>query len=79
MPTLNFSNEQVVELVKQLPIEQQINILSFLLTQHWGKWELLSRYGNNQARLIAQEHGFDWDKMTGEEREDFINNVVYEN
>lgn len=79
MPTLNFSNEQVVELVKQLPIEQQINILSFLLTQHWEKWELLSRYGSNQARLIAQEHGLNWDQMTGEEREIFIDNMVYEN
>lgn len=79
MPILNFSNEQVIELVKQLPTEQQINILSFLLTQHWEKWELLSHYGSDKARLVAQERGLDWDEMTEGEREIFIDNVVYEN
>jgi len=78
MPTLNLSNEQVVELVKQLPIQQQVEIFKFLLLQQWGKWESLSRYGANQARLVAREHSLDWDTMTEAEREDFIDDVVHE-
>jgi len=54
MPTLTLSNEQVVEMVKQLPIELQTELFRFLLLQQWGKWEQLSRYGADQARLITQ-------------------------
>jgi len=46
MPILTLSNEQVVELVKQLSPEQQIEVFRFLLSQQWGQWELLSRYGS---------------------------------
>jgi hypothetical protein len=37
MATLTLSNEQVVELVKQLPVEQQVEVFKFLLLQQWGK------------------------------------------
>lgn len=53
MPFLTLSNEQVVELVKQLPSQQQAEILKFLLLQQWVKWESLSRYGTDKARSIA--------------------------
>lgn len=78
MPIVTLSNEQVVELVKQLPIEQQVEVFRLLLLQQWGRWESLSRYGSNKARLVAQERGYDWDAMTEEEREAFIDNVVHE-
>jgi len=78
MATLTLSNEQVVELVKQLSVEQQIEVFRFLLLQQWSKWESLSRYGTNKVRLIAQERGYDWDTMSEEERESFIDEVVHE-
>jgi hypothetical protein len=78
MPIVTLSNEQVVELVKQLPVEQQVEVFRLLLLHQWGRWESLSRYGSDKARLVAQERGHDWDAMTEEEREDFIDNVVHE-
>lgn len=78
MPILTLSNEQVVELVKQLPVEQKLEVFRFLLLQQWGKWELLSRYGADKARLVAQERGYDWDAMTEEEREALIDDMVHE-
>ena len=78
MPIVTLSNEQVVELVKQLPIEQQVEVFRLLLLQQWGRWESLSRYGSDKARLAAQERGYEWDAMTEEEREAFIDNVVHE-
>lgn len=78
MPILTLSNEQVVELVKQLPVEQQVEVFRFLLLQQWGKWESLSSYGAEKARLVAQERGHNWDTMTEEEHEDFIDSVVHE-
>jgi hypothetical protein len=78
MPIITLSNEQVVELVKQLPVEQQVEVFRLLLLQQWGRWESLSRYGADKVRLVAQERGHEWDTMTEEERETFIDNVVYE-
>jgi hypothetical protein len=78
MPVLNLTNEQAVELVKQLPVEQQAEIFRFLLVQQWGQWELLSQYGSDKVRLAARERGYDWDRMTEEEQEAFIDEVVHE-
>ena len=78
MPILNLTNEQVVELVKQLPVEQQVEVFRFLLLQQWGGWEALSRYGIDKVRLVAQERGHNWDAMTEEEREALIDVVVHE-
>lgn len=78
MATLILSNEQVIELVKQLPVEQQLEVFRYLLLQQWGKWESLSRYGAEKARLVAQGKGLDWEAMTEEEREAFIDDVVHE-
>lgn len=78
MLTLTLTNEQVVELVKQLPTEQQVEVFRFLLLQQWGQWESLSRYGIDKVRLIAQERCYNWDTMTEQEREAFIDEVVHE-
>ncbi len=78
MPTFTLTNEQVVELVKQLPNEQQIEVFRFLLLQQWGQWKSLSQYGADRARLVAQERGYSWDTMTEGEREAFVDEVVHE-
>lgn len=78
MATLILSDEQVIELVKQLPVGQQVEVFRFLLLQQWGKWESLSRYGAEKARLVSQERGLEWDGMSEEERETFIDDVVHE-
>ena len=78
MPTLTLTNEQVIELVKQLPNEQQSELLRFLLLQQWKQWEHLSNYGADKVRIAARERGYNWDTMTEEERETFIDEVVHE-
>lgn len=78
MPVLNISNEQVVEMVKQLPPEQKTEIFQFLLLQNWEEWESLSQYGTAKIRIIAKEYGYNWDLMTETEREEFIDQVVHE-
>ena len=57
MPMLTLSNDQVVEIVRQLPTEQQTEIFRFLLLQQWGQWESLSRYGMNKVKIAAEERG----------------------
>jgi hypothetical protein len=78
MPTLNLTNEQVIELIKQLPIQQQGEIFRFLLLQQWENWEALSSYGHDKIQLIAQQRGYNWDEMTEEEKESLIDEIVHE-
>jgi len=53
MPTLTLSDDQVIELVKQLPPDQQAKLLQILLTKLWSTWVDLSRYGEERARTAA--------------------------
>lgn len=41
MPILSLSNDQVIELIKQLPRTQQEELLIFLLTQPWYSCDFL--------------------------------------
>jgi hypothetical protein len=78
MPVLTLTNEQAIELVKQLPVEQQAEIFRFLLIQQWGEWQLLSEYGSDKVQLAARARGYHWEEMTEDEREAFIDAVVHE-
>jgi len=75
---LTLSNEQVVELVKQLPQEQKTEIFRFLLISQWQQWQDLSNYGADKVRLAARQRGYDWEKMTEDEKENFIDAIVHE-
>jgi hypothetical protein len=78
MPTLQLSDEQVVDLVKQLPPDQQQVLYEYLRFERWPAWTALSRDAQDGARQAAAERGRDWDAMTEEEREDFIDDIVHE-
>jgi hypothetical protein len=78
MPILQLTNEQVLDLVKQLSPDQQEEIFKTLLVQQWGEWEALSRYGTERVRRVAAQRGYDWDAMTEDEREAFIDTLVHE-
>jgi len=78
MPTLTLTDEQIIELVKQLPPAKQAELFQFLQQQQQEKWEELSRTGQEGVRKAAAQRGKNWDTMTEEEREDFINDIVHE-
>ena len=78
MPTLIWTDEQVMELVSQLPVDLQATLLKSLLVKQWGVWVDLSQYGAERVGLAAMQRGRDWDTMTEDEREAFIDDVVHE-
>ena len=78
MPTLTLTDEQVLELINQLPPEQQEALFKSLLTKQWGTWVDLSRYGAERVRSVAAQRGRAWDTMTEDEREAFIHDLVHE-
>ena len=78
MPTLELTDQQVVELVKQLPQDRQSKLVRSLLAQQWPEWDELQRFGEARIRIVADQRGRDWDKMSDEERESFVDDLVHE-
>ena len=50
-----------------------------LLAQQWPEWDELTRFGEERIRIVAAERGRDWDAMSDEERESFVDYLVHEN
>ena len=79
MVTLTLSNEQVVELVKQLPQEGKQAVLDALSSEQDIWWDLTLSQGEERLRQLCAERGLDWDKLTEAERETFIDDLLHEN
>jgi hypothetical protein len=78
MPALLLTDEQAIDLVKQLPPNQQAALLQYLLTQQWPAWVSLSHDLQERTRTVAAQRGRDWDTMTEDEREAFVDDLVHE-
>ena len=78
MPTLELTDQQVVELVKQLPENRQAALVRSLLACQWPKWDDLQRVGEERIRIVAAERGRDWDAMSDEDRLSFVDDLVHE-
>jgi hypothetical protein len=78
MPTLTLTDEQVIELAQKLPDRKKHELLKLLLMQPWESWAKLTHDGPEKARQAAAQRGKDWDGMTEDEREDFIDELLHE-
>jgi hypothetical protein len=78
MPLLNLSNDQVIELVKQLPPEGKQAVLEVLIADRDSWWDEMLIHGEQQLRIICVERGLNWDNMSEEEREAFVDELVHE-
>lgn len=78
MPILALSDDQVIELVKELSEHKKQELLKLLLLQPWESWTKLTHDGPEKARQAAQLRGKNWDAMTEDEREEFIDELLHE-
>jgi len=78
MVSLKLTVEQVIELVKQLPPPDQYAVLHAIKTDQDAWWEKRVTRGEQEMRRISAEPGLDWDKMSEEEREAFVDDLMHE-
>ncbi|MEA5478484.1 hypothetical protein VB774_12720 [Pseudanabaena galeata UHCC 0370] len=78
MVVLQLDDEQVIELVNQLSNEKQLRLYKLLIKKRCDRWIELSNIGQTGARRAASDRGLDWDLLTEDEREDFVNDLVHE-
>ena len=78
MPTLTLTDEQVIDLVKQLPPERKRAALLALAEDARARREERLDYAEAQLRRLCAERGWNWDAMNEDEREAFIDDLVHE-
>jgi hypothetical protein len=77
MVTLKLSDEQVIELFKQLDPEVKLAALNSLFPQGDLWWQITLAQGEEQLRRLASEHSLDWDTMSETEREGFVDDLLH--
>jgi hypothetical protein len=78
MATLSLTDEQVVQLVKQLPAQSKQRVLKDLTAERDQWWQTAAREGEQDMRRLAIARDSDWDKMTEAQRETFVDNLLHE-
>jgi hypothetical protein len=78
MVTLNLSDQQVIELVKQLPPDTKQVILNALIAERELWWNVTVTKNEESLRLLASQRGLDWDSMPEEKREEFVDEILHE-
>ncbi len=78
MPTSQLTNEQAVQIIKQLSPQGKRAILVALAEEHEKQREALLEYGDQRIRNICAQRGIDWTSLTDEEREQFIDKLLHE-
>ncbi len=78
MAILTVTDKQVEELVEQLPPERQKAIYQRLAQKQWSRWNAASAGMEDEARRLARERGLDWDKLSDDQRLEFVNSIVHE-
>lgn len=78
MPSVTLTNDQVIELVKQLPAQQKQAILLVLAEEAQARRDDRMAHAEAQLRLRATERGLSWDALTEDQRELFIDELLHE-
>ncbi len=78
MPRLELTEEQVIELVRQISPERRREALLVLAEDTPARREARMEYAEAQLRSICAEQGQNWATMTEEEREALIDDLVHE-
>ena len=75
-PGRDLSNEQVISLVRQLPAERKRNALLALAQEPQARRDERIRLGGAQLRKLCAERGLDWERLSEDEREHFVNRLL---
>ncbi|MGC8785173.1 MAG: hypothetical protein ACP5RN_12420 [Armatimonadota bacterium] len=78
MPTLELTDEQVVALIKQLPPERRKLALLALAQDARSRQEERMDYAESQLRQLCAQRGLNWDTMSEEAREAFVDDLIHE-
>ncbi|MBI3851054.1 MAG: hypothetical protein HY298_12375 [Verrucomicrobia bacterium] len=78
MSVLELTDEQVISLVRQLPSARKRTALLALAQEGLARRDERLRFGEAQLRRLCAERGLDWDRLSEDQREEFVNRLLHE-
>ena len=78
MSVLELTDEQVLSLFRQLPAPSKKAALFALAEDASRRRDERLTQGEQQLRQRARERGLNWDSLTEDERETFVNRLLHE-
>lgn len=78
MANVDFTTDQIVDLVLRLPSDQKKEVLIALASDSETRREERMEFGEAQLRRLCAARGLDWDRMSEDEREVFANKLIHE-
>lgn len=76
MSVLELNDEQVISIVRQLPAARRRTALLALAQDAQARRGERMRSGEAQLRRTSAKHGLDWDRMSEDEREAFVEDLI---
>ncbi len=77
MATLSLTDEQVEQLIKQLPPQSKRRVLTDLTAERDQWWQTAARDGEKDMRRLASARGLNWDSMSEAQRETFVDDLLH--
>ena len=77
MPTVTLSEEQVLEMARQLSPSEKRKLLRVLIPE-MDRFESFVDYGEQKARQVSAQRGLDWDQLNAEQRERLVDDILHE-
>jgi hypothetical protein len=78
MGTSDLTDEQVISLMRQLPADRKRKALLALAEGARLHREDRLRFGEEQLRRACAERGRNWDALSEDQREAFVNDLLHE-
>ena len=78
MPTMTLTNRQVVDLVRQLPPDEKRAALFLLAEGATRQRQVRMSHAENQLRYLAMQRDLNWDTLSDENREMFVDDLLHE-
>lgn len=78
MPNVTLTDDQVIELVRQLPPTQRRALLLSLASDAQARRAERMGYAEERLRLLAAERGLAWETMDEDARELFVDDLLHE-
>ena len=77
MAVLELTKEQIFDLVQRLPADQKREML-LLLANAPAERAKRQQFAEEQLRRLCGARGLNWDALSAEEREAFIDDLIHE-
>ncbi len=78
MAVLELSKEQILDLVRQMPAKEKREILHLLARNSPPERAKRQELTEQQLRRLGAARGLNWDSMSADEREQFIDDLIHE-